>query len=58
MSTIDVVVAEIKNPPDGEHPKGSGLRSVSLTLCPKDRRMNKRTKVIEPNVSGSRAWVG
>jgi len=53
MNTIDDVAG--KNP---RNPRTGNIRADQteirlLTLCPKDRRVNKRIKVMEPNVSVS-----
>jgi hypothetical protein len=48
MNTIDDVAG--KNPRTGNI-RGDQTEIRLPTLCPKDRRVNKRIKVMEPNVS-------
>jgi len=57
MNTVDDFVVETKESSDREHPRGR-TRIRLLTLCPKDQGINKRIKVMEPNVSPARHGRG
>jgi hypothetical protein len=50
MSTVEDVVAGTKNPRTGSI-RSDRTEIRLLTLCPKVRLLDKRIKVIEPNVS-------
>jgi hypothetical protein len=53
MSAIDDAAGEAQEILGRGASEATRLRFASFTLCPKDQLANKRTKVIEPNVSVS-----